>query len=191
MSNATHRVFFDYVTGNAPGVSKEHTVGFRIIAAETTPGAAVQDAQVAMQQILATMGAASLRAGWRVIRGRVQAAGSSFSVPFDLDAPLENFVGSSSVAGWNGSQEAIQYTWVGRSMDSGKRVRLSLYGLAFISVDTNFRITPTESPAIAGGVPDVLNGQPTIVALDNTLPMWYRYCNVQYNSYWERRIRRG
>lgn len=191
MSNATHRIYFDYVTGNLSGVSKEHTVGIRIISAETTDVQAIQDAQVAMQQVLTTIGAPNLRVGWRVIRGRVQAAGSDFSLPFDLDASLENFVGSASNASWNSALEAIQYTWVGRSSTTGKRVRFSLYGLGYLTIDTNFRIMPSEVPAVAGGVPDVLNAQPTIVALDNTRPTWYRYCNVQFNSYWERRIRRG
>lgn len=190
MSNATHRVYFDYTTGSAPGVSKEHTVMFRVIAAETTPGAAIQDAQAAMQGVLTVLGQPLFRNGWRIIRGRISAAGSDFSLPFDLDPPLANFQGSSTGT-WPASNEAIQYNWVGRSFTTGKRARFGLYGLAFAAVDTNFRILPAENAAVATGVPNVLNGQPTLVAMDNTLVSWYPYCNVQYNSYWERRIRRG
>lgn len=191
MSNATHRVFFDYMTGNAPGVSKEHTVMFRIMEEGQTPGDAIEQAQEAFLSMLQAIGTPALRQGWRVLRGRIAAAGTDFSLPFDMDSSLETTVGTGTTSGWTGHQEAIQYTWVGRSFTTGKRVRLSLYGINITVVDSNFRLLPSENANVALAVPATLNAQPTLVAVDNTLVNWYNYCNVQYNSYWERRIRRG
>ena len=185
--NSTTRYFFDYVTGNAT-TSTEHTIAMRV-------NPAIVDPPTACAGLLAVLTAwtnGNFRSGWRVIRGRVQAAGSNFSVPITLTTALANFVGTLST-GYVARLEAVEDTFQGRSLTTGRRVDLSFYRAATDPTD-NFRV-------VAGGSglnltvqnvrnaiqAEVANGM--FLAIDQSQPTYSAYMNQNYNSYWERRIR--
>lgn len=182
--NSTARVFFDYVTGNAV-TSVEHTVGFRVASSLSDDGK-----QLAVSTFLNSIGAGTLVIGWRIIRARVQAAGSNFSQPIPLIAGLASLVGTFNSSAFGADREAIEWTWQGRSYSTGRRVDISLYGLAQ-ALPVNFRLpVGGSSPAWVGNTVTQLNGAATeILAIDGAEATWYNYVNANYNSYWERRLR--
>lgn len=186
--NNTARVFFDYITGNQPS-STEHTVAWR----STGPGTTNADVQNTFLGFLQALGAGTLMAGWRVLRVRVQEQGQNFSLPVPVVAGLAAFVGTNAST-YPQNREAEEWVWSGRSATSGRRVDFSLYGLAPL-VPANFRFpVGGSSPAWVAGTVNYLNGTSAPVGplvIDFTEPTWYQYVNVQYNSYWEERIRRG
>lgn len=180
-SNLTDRWFMDYVTGNA-STSVEHTMQLRL-----GSNAGIDGASAAFLAILQGFGASRLWTGWRVIRLRYQAAGTNFSIPVTPGTTLAAFTGSASVAGRNEASEAIEVTAQARSVSTGRRVDLSLYGYAAQYLGA-FRATPPD-PAVVGMI-GALNGlvNPALAA-DGSQVVWYNYLNFNYNSYWERRKR--
>lgn len=187
--NLTHRVYFDYVTGIEAGVSKQHTVMWRAL--ESLPILdAVQGIQERFSDLLLAMENSTFRAGWGVTGVRYSVAGSTLSLPIDMITPLTTFIGQDSRTGWNPSTEAIQYRFEGRSPNTGIRGSFSLYGLYYVTVDSAFRLYPSEMDVLS----DVLlvltdPAGVRVVGRDNTILDWKRYVNVNYNSYWERNIR--
>lgn len=189
MSNVTHRVTFDYVSNSQAGYGKEHSIQLRIIDTQQSDESIFTSGTAIISTFLNAVGAANLVAGWRVLRGRVSRIGTDFSLPMQLTPGLESFVGTGSVSGWSGDKEAVQWTWVGRSRATGKRTRLSIYGVKFTNLDPSFRVLPNEA-AWVKTASDVLTAAADLVTIDGTPAIWYDYVNVQYNSYWERKIRR-
>lgn len=185
--NFTSRLFVDYVTGDQT-TSQEHTFQIRG-GGEGVTGDTLQDYA---ELFLLGVGAQNLRAGWRVLRARLQQANTSFSVPLALTSGLDTFVGTS-----NGNlvpaDEAREWAWEGRSFTSGRKVSISLFGLT-AATPNNFRLVAGgTAPAWVQASINALNN-PSVPAnvgttIDGTKPTWYGYVNVQYNSYWERRIR--
>lgn len=189
-ANNTDRVFFDYVTGNAP-TSREHTVAVRFNLTEVS----VENVQGNFLDFLGALGATNFRDGWRVIRTRVQYATTNVSLPYALEPALAAFEGTSA-ATYNSRFEAVEDTFQGRSSTTGRRVDFSLYR-ALDDSDGSFRVESGGSglPLVVAAAVDTLNTYApfgTFIAIDGTLnTIWYPYMNRNYNSYWERRARLG
>jgi hypothetical protein len=87
---------------------------------------------------------------------------------------------------------------VGRSPTTGRRSRLSLYGTSLLNENfpPDFRLDVGNAGygAVAAAI-DVLNSAPgegtSFRSIDGSPVVWYEYANANYNSYWERRIRKG
>ena len=186
-ANQTPRLFVDYISGNLP-TSIEHTMSFRAGVGGTPID--LDALQGKVTSFLLGIGAANLRNGWRVIRVRFQNGGEDFSVPYPLISSLEGFSGSSSVS-LTQDREAIEWSFVGRSFVSGRRVKVSVYGLT-VGIPPTFRLTAGAVPWVNAAVA-ALNEptEPRLRAIDGTPVNFYPYVNVQYNSYWETRIRTG
>lgn len=182
--NTTSRVFIDYITGNA-ATSQEHTLAIRGFGPVTN----TDDVQARFLGFVQAIGAGNLPAGWRVLRVRLQQAGSDFSLPVDRTAGVAAFVGTgSALAVWN---EPRELTWQGRSFTSGRRVDFSVYGIQAPASD-NYRFpSGGGSPTWVAATVNYLNGNPVGIwtTIDGTAPTWYPYVNVNYNSYWETRQR--
>lgn len=180
--NSTGRYWLDYEAGDN-GI--EHTMLIRFKGA--TPDFSDVDGW-----LLNFLNAVepSLANGWRPLRARWATAGSDVSIPWSMDTALASFA-AAGAGSMTGEQEAREVVYVGRSFTSGRRARLSLYGTVG-TTPGNFRWGPGESNLTAPAVFTALEGSPDIfIAIDNTKPTWYRYANVNYNSYWERRQRLG
>lgn len=185
--NNTARLFVDYITGSQP-TSSEHTFAMRYNSANN-------DADTLATQVytfLQAIGATNFRAGWKVIRLRQQQAGALFTIPQGLTTQLAAFVGTNTSA-YSARLEAVEDTFQGRSLVSGRRVDVSLYRAAG-DCDPNFRVLSSGTGvglvvqnavaalAVAGN-----NGR--FLAIDGSAPSWYPYMNENYNSYWEGQLR--
>lgn len=177
-STTTGRYFLDYTTGRI-----EHTLMVRY------RGATPDFAQVG-QELGALLGqlAAGLPATWRPVRARYADEGSDVTLPIAMPAVLANVVGTNGAA-LPAADEPREHIYVGRSPTTGRRVRLSIYGLLG-PTPANYRLGPGETGATLAGVFNTLNGSPDVfLTVDGSKPTWYSYLNVNYNSYWERRAR--
>lgn len=178
--NNTDRIWFRYQTGVAAS-SQVHEVMWRFDASAVTS----DDCANAFLGLLNAIGAGNLRTGWRVTSARVSPKLSVFSTPVLLPAGLLAFVGTKTDAAYNERWEAVEDTYQGRSLISGRRVSFSLY-----------RAVGEASPSFRIGLPSAqqtalstASGSQCLEAIDNTNPSWYTYINQNYNSYWERELR--
>lgn len=185
--NATDRLFYDYITADAAQGGIEHTLMVRFQGGAEDIPQVHQD----VTDFLTAVGAARFQTGWRILRARYAAEGSNISLPTVLPPGLSTFVGT---AGDNPRYfEAVEATFQGRSPTSGRRVDISLYGMAGVSTNDFYRIEvgnanyPWLGPAVAA-LNGAVNG---FRAIDHTEPDWYPYVNLNFNSYWERRLRAG
>jgi len=186
--NGTARLWIDYVTGSS-GI--EHTLKVRPADGSQ---AGYEAAMNTLGVVFGLIGAVNFRQNWRVIRGRVAQQGSDISVVVPLVPALSNFVGTSTQT-YSPDREAVQYGFIGRSPTTGRRVSMFLFGLrGTISLST-FRIVggAAGDPLWVQNVANALNGSENtnIRTIDGSVATWYNYVNIQYNSYWERRIRIG
>lgn len=178
--NTTARMWFDYQT---PAV--EHTMCVRF----DGPLSGVGSPQRHVWSLLSLL-EDRLLPGFQVLRVRASQAGSDISLPVDMDADLAAFRGQSG-SNVPRYQEAQEVTWVGRSPTTGRRVRISLFGLA-LGTANDYRYSGEDWPEGAVDVPFLLNSiTGSFLTVDGSKPQWYAYANVQYNSYWERRLRVG
>lgn len=190
-ANNTDRVFFDYVTGNL-STSREHTCAVRFNLVDAT----VEAVQGIFLDLLGALGETNFRAGWRVLRTRVQYATTNVSLPYALDAALGAFVGTGGSPTYNARFETVEDTFQGRSSTTGRRVDFSLYR-AMDDSESTFRVESGLSGlgVVVGQAVATLNTYaPTgvFIAIDGTAnTIWYPYMNRNYNSYWERRSRLG
>jgi len=184
--NNSPRYFFDYTTGNTD-FSQVHTCAWRTV----DEGINAVNVQLKFLAFLNAIGAANLRDGWAVTGLRYQEAGSIFTVPVALDSGLAAFEGTGTPAEV-AYLEALEWVWSARSPVSGRKVDFSLYGLT-VDVSSTFRYTPgdAEYPLFVSNTIGVLVSAPlgTPVTIDMQVPTWYNYINVQWNSYWERKLR--
>jgi len=182
-ANSTNRLFIDYVTGDQ-ATSQEHTLGMRY-ASTATP----QEAQESVAEFLSGVGAGTFKTGWRVLRARFQLAGGNVTLPVNLITTLGSFQGTSS-GSLSSSSEAREWRWVGRSYPDGRRSGVSLYGLT-ATFPENFRypLGGASPPWIANSIGALLVAEPQWLGIGGDPILWYEYVNVQYNSYWERRLR--
>lgn len=184
-ANNTHRAFFDYVTGNST-TSREHTVAVRYDPARVD----VADVQTRFLAVLQALTAANFRQGWRVIRVRIQAAGTNFSTPVSVISGLASFLGTATTPTYNARVEAVEWTMQGRSVSTGRRVDISLY-TALADATGNFRYTAADLSQVTATI-TALNTQSAagaFLTIDGTAANWYAYFNANYNSYWESRSR--
>lgn len=178
-ANNTTRYFVDYTTG-----VRNHSFVARVDEGVT---AATADAQIA-EVIGALRGA--LVNPWAVTGTRVQLAGEDFSLPTSLPE-TESLTGNSGAGILNAMDEPRQLTFVGRSLVTGRQVRVGFYGATFTTPGT-YRLGPA---GLGGIVDDVLvalftaafNG--VFVAIDGANVLWKQYANVNFNSYWETEAR--
>lgn len=176
--NNTKRVHVDYTTGR-----RQHTMQVRGHASSSPVGI--------LSDVFDFLNTIKLRlpTTWEVTGVRYTETGGSITLPID----------PSFLAGFSGEnvdtpfevQETVEWVWVGRGLTSGRRVEISLYGI-LDNVPGDFRFNAeTAAPWVAASIA-ALNAAPegfaTIVP-DNA--QWYPYVNVNYNSYWETRSRRG
>lgn len=185
--NNTARLFVDYITGAQPS-SAEHTLMCRYDQSRLT----ASDAADGIGRLLMAIGAANLRAGWKVLRLRNASQGNDFSVPVTMPSAITSFVGTANI-NYNARLETVEETFQGRSASTGRRVDVSLYR-AMADCDASFRVLASGSgvgsmvTAIVGRLnADVFAGH--WLAVDGSGPVWSSYMNQNYNSYWERRLR--
>lgn len=186
-TNGTARVFVDYITRTSGGL--EHTLQVRYVG----PADGGQAAQQAVLNLLTALGPANFNEGWQVLRVRVAPVGSNFSVPVALLPGLDAFVGTDATP-LARYQEALEVTFQGRSPLSGRRVDISLYGLTAWSTNfpEDFRVPAAGANWVALAVAALESGvsdNNTFFAIDGTAPIWQPYANLNFNSYWERRLR--
>lgn len=185
-ANSTNRLFVDYLTGNETG-SQQHTTSVRYNPVTLDVG----DVQEAFLDVLQGIGAALFRTGWRVVGTRVQAAGSDISLPVTTIVSLAGFTGTASPT-YTPRLEAVEMTFQGRSSVSGRSVDFSLY-TAVIDVGPNFRYASGDvaAPWVATALAALRAGTTAgaFQAISGDAPIWYDYVNLNYNSYWERRLR--
>lgn len=185
--NTSGRVYFDYVTGDQ-ATSQEHTIMMRF---GVGPGFDLGDAQDEFLAFLSSYGAIEFADGWRVLGVRLSQPLQDISLPFSLTPGLAAFVGTGGTI--SPSEEAREWTHQGRSFTSGRRVDLSLYGLV-LSDPPNFRVVggpgtfPTKVATAASNL-TLQSAAGYFTAIDGSPATWYPYLNMNYNSYWERRIR--
>ena len=132
-----------------------------------------------------TQVASSLGTGWAVTGARVAAAGSDVTLP--AAAPASPSPGGGAlVAALYPQFIAAQ----GRSPTSGRKVRLSLYGLV-LNTQGDYRFQVGENTDVDAFLLAV-NALPTGVGLciDGSTPTWYDYANQGLNVYHQRQ-RRG
>lgn len=178
--NSTARVTVFYTTGRI-----EHQLTCRY-EQPVTPAGAVQFVAQFLDELRPL-----LPNQWRTLRATNQAAGSNLSLPLSLDN-LDGFAGSSTEGLVPADQEPKQVNFIGRGPSDGHKVRVGLFGM-FVATTARFRL---ETPAYSqlDGAVDVLNtasAAGAFITIGGQLATWYRYVDVQYNSYWETRARRG
>lgn len=177
----TARFFLDYTVGD---LNHEAVVRFdgNLVAVAT-----VVDTVASILGFIAT----SLYDDFAVTGARVAQAGVDFTLPVDITGTdLEGFTGDSG-SSQPGVDRPKQIKWVGRSQESGRRVTWGLYG-ASTAVPANYRFGPGESAFSASPTIAALNAASNagiFIAIDGERAAWKSYVNVQYNSYWETRVR--
>lgn len=176
--NSTVTYFFDYTTGRVEHTFQVRTNG----ASEAEVFTAVSEFLEAVSNILPTT--------WALRGARRRGLGAQFTLPVSLSPGLAAFEGESATA-LSEVEETREWVWVGRGTLTGRRVEISLYGL-ILTVPPSFRYSHVSGPPSLGGAALVLrsnSGVFTTILGDNAA--WYPYTNVNFNSYWEGRARRG
>ena len=178
--NNTGRIFYDYTTGRV-----QHHFSLRFDSPTTIAALDVTAEAVlnALQLVLPD--------AWTVLGARIQQPGATISLPF-TGSRLIGFTGTGG--GMKGAvSEPEEYVWVGRSLTEGRRWEMSLYGI-LIGIPDDFRYEGPGLPPSFGAVIDTIDSAVatgTTVAIDGGEFVIYPYVNVNYNSYWEQRARRG
>lgn len=179
--NATEVWYVDYTTGRF-----EHTFQVR-----TTNGVSINAVDGAINFVLGIL-VNVLPTSWRVIATRRRQAGSNLTFPVSL--PLtEAFQGANAGAIQPLYTEAREVAWVGRGVDTGRRVELSLYGLLIQAMPDNYRIFADDAQdGWAGDVQEALNAAANVfITIGGDPALWNNYANVNFNSHWEGELRTG
>lgn len=172
----TRRLFVDYEVADVP-----HSLQMRL-----STGANVIAALDNLYYIL-NFCSGSLPTSWLVTGVRQAAAGSDITVPVDYSTSnLFGFAGADT-ATFAPVNHPRQLNWVGRSLTTGRKVRVGIYGAA-IATPANYRLGPGETVFASAEVFAALaamsaGGQ--LVTIDETSPTWNQYVNVNFNSHWE------
>lgn len=187
LPNSTARMFYDYITADSAAGGVEHTLMVRFVGTE----AQYPDVHQEVTDLFTAIGAARFQSGWKFLRARVSAVDSNISLPTVLPPGLATFVGN---AGDNPRYfEAVEATFQGRSPTTGRRVDISLYGMAGISTNDFYRVqVGNANYAWLGPAVAALNAATIgFRAIGGSEASWYPYLNLNFNSYWERRLRAG
>lgn len=175
--NNTPRLFLDYTTGRI-----EHTVIFR--AAQGVEPFEARDAVYGFFLALQSQ----LVSTWAVTGLRWQEWGSIITLP----TPLGDFADFSGTGleSIPVTAEPLQWNFVGRGQDTGRLVKVGLYGLDE-AVPAEYRYVGSGLPLAFANALTALatTGNTAPVTIGGDAPLWKPYVNVQYNSYWERRAR--
>lgn len=182
-SNSTDRWFLDYITGSQP-TAAEHTM---MIRGDANLG--LDGATGTFLAVLNGVGAAGFWTGWRPIRLRHSVAGSNFSMPVSMGSTLGAFVGTGSGSGYIESCEAVEATIQGRSPTTGRRGDFSLYGIRAALGTATFRKTSSDGAPWSALISACQGLAVPLRAVDGSQLSIYPYVNLNYNSYWESRLR--
>lgn len=122
---------------------------------------------------------------WTVTGARAQLQGANISLP--VDPPTVTAGGGNTV---NPPEYPRFVSFMGRGIATGRRFVVFVYGLVF-GTPNDYRFTSGESAPLdnARGVLAVM-ASTDLITIGGDGPQVYDYCNVGYNSYWERQ-RRG
>lgn len=178
-ANNTARLFVDYTTGVYP-----HSLVCRLRA-----GVSVLTGLGAVAAFLAPL-QDNLPQNWAVTGARFQAAGAAFSLPVAL-GELTGFEGTNGEFFVGANQEPRQTNFTGRSIETGRDVRVGLFGLVYITPG-NFRLTRDGiSLSVGAALDELATAQESgaFCAIDGATVLWNQYGNVNYNSYWETEVR--
>lgn len=175
---ATARLFLDYTTGR-----REHTMMARYT------GTLTEGTQFALLDFLEAVQAV-LPEAWAPIRLRRAAAGTEITLPVGMIPQLAAFRGTAT-GEFPEVFEPREHTFVGRSVSTGAKARLSLYGLTY-QTPADYRWEGSGMPAgLINAIAKLEAPIALFIGIDGNKPDWYPYVNVNYNSYWERRQRLG
>ena len=170
--------FFDYTTGRV-----EHT--FQVRVATPVPRVDVMDAVANAFEQIDNL----LPSVWKFIGARFREQGSGITLPVTLGSNVATFAGTAgSIAE---ELEPREWTWQGRGLTSGRQLDISVYGLN-LNVPPSYRYTHAGGPPSLGAFREALEQAfPVFCTVARDQPVWYPYTNVNFNSYWESRARKG
>lgn len=174
--NVTQRYWLDYTTGIT-----EHSAMIRI-------GEGGGDAQALsfFSQFLAALQPV-LSDEFAVLGVRRAALGSNVSFPVAIGA-LSTFTGTDTDSPLP-VDAPKEFVWVGRGIVTGRRWKLSMYGIQ-LPFPPDYRYSGPIFPTGLGDAIDVLQEfDGIIVAIDGGPITVYEYVNVNNNSYWESEAR--
>lgn len=83
---------------------------------------------------------------------------------------------------------AWYYDYVGRG-DTGKRVRVALFGAKLVSAGNDYRITPSEQPFVSDVLAELRSDTEIFCDIDYGVPVWHNYANCGVNAYWRNKLR--
>lgn len=174
--NSTPRVFVQYTTGRIA-----HELTYRY-----DPQLAPEDTLTFLSAFLTAVQPV-LCQGWALIGAEYQEAGSIIRLPFSLGS-LAGLEGNETLP-LDLAREPGQFVWVGRGSQTGRRVRLGLFGIAATPPAT-YRFTGAARPSWAVDATDELAATSTVpITVGGDDALWYEYVNFNYNSYWETEAR--
>ena len=177
-ANNTRVHFFRYFTGRVSHFFQVRSVG----------SASNETVFDAVQEFLDGL-APWLPEEWLLEGVSVRQAGADISLPLALPAGLAAFRGDDTSPEGEAS-EPKEFNFVGRTA-GGRRVELSVYGVQLPFVPSY------RYPATGSGVPlsaaydALISNTGVFIGIDGLAASWYPYINVNNNSYWEARARRG
>jgi hypothetical protein len=182
--NNTDRLFVYYTTGGGV-TAQEHVMTIRYDATLTDPSEIMTGLGTAMQ---ADSGGGQLFDGWQVLRAEVQAKGSQFRFPVPVPGELLAVLGAGQEVA-TPTDQAREVRFQGRGSTSGRRVSLSLYGVATNAVlSSDFRFEPFPATLLGNLLTFMgLRGSAgtSFINIGGGPTTWYTYVNWQYNSHWE------
>jgi hypothetical protein len=127
---------------------------------------------------------------WAVTATTFAEGGSDIFLPVsDVTQPTA----SSAITGRQPGDKANYIQFVGRGED-GARASFYIYGTYYrqdtVGV-TDFRIHNAEDAVISAATGILNETPPTLVAIDDSLVIWYPYVNFKSNDHWVHKVRAG
>lgn len=175
-ANSTNRLFLDY-----NDTIHNHTAVIRY-----GDGFQPSDLEAWLVALLESLEPAMVQ-GWAVTGARYQEAGSIVTFPAFLP-DVTGFTASGSQQ-LDAREAPRQTVFVGRGRNTGRRVRLGFFGLVYFTPGT-YRFDGLL-PSWATNTLNTLDSESVNfgITIGGDAPTWYRYVNVNYNSYWETEAR--
>lgn len=169
--NSTSVLFVDYTV-----CGYQHTIQMRFDGDEN-----VADAMVELDAFLDALGNSIYAT---VINGaRFQAEGQDVTQDVTWTGNPAYGVGAGIPA-----DTAYFYDFIGRSQ-SGRRVRVSIFGAKHQGQEGLFRLPETADAAFSGALGVLRSAEGTFLAIDGQQPVWKRYVNLGPNAYWRNKVR--